>query len=70
MIEIVDVVTTAATYVARKVTNRPPFLLHEIATGKPARFPMEDSFRCTQIVWEPQLSGTSNGTRHPLNIPG
>jgi predicted dehydrogenase len=77
MIETVDGLTKAAIYVGKKVTHRVvrsehpnylPFLLNEIATGKPAHFSMEDSFRCTQIVLEAQLSATANSEQRLLKF--
>lgn len=70
MIEAVDGLSKAAFYVGRKVEARPlkvehpnylPLLLRDIATGRPAHFSMEDSFRCTQIVLEAQLSASAAG---------
>jgi predicted dehydrogenase len=77
MIEAVDGFTRAAFYIGDKVERRElkaehpnylPALLEEIATGKPAHFSMEDSFRCTQIAIEAQLSAHSGGMVRPLRF--
>jgi len=78
MIEAVDGLTKAATYVDGTVEHRVvkpehpnylPALLREIATGRPAHFSMEDSFRCTQIVLEAQRSASVVGTVRKLRFP-
>jgi predicted dehydrogenase len=75
MIEAVDGFTRQGYYLeggvrreerAPEYPNYLPALLEEIADGKPAPLSMEDSFRCTQIAIEAQLSASAGGAVRKL----
>lgn len=75
MLEVTDGLTRAALYLPTGAEHREikpdhgsylPDLIAQVASGKPAKLSPEDSFRCTRIAIEAQLSARDNGALRPL----